>query len=722
MTVCFATAELAVHHGDCLQILPTLPPASVHAVVTDPPYNLSDSGKRDTDCLRRIIAEFSLPDHQQRDAERGKGCHLPAPALSGAPLRGEDGTVRVDARIRVPEGPVDFKGAPVAEQEVNACGEPATLTPDGDLPSIGDAEAVKGNGCYVLKLADGGHAPFCDVTCSCFTEPGDGLIAVTVALPGAAHGDLPSGYFGRARRGNEDIRLGDHAGREPQGATGVPAPGRAEARAVLCLDLRRGTGELRFADWAGERDPLFTLEPAQPVGAGTGAGCQAPVAQSARISIVGGSADRAFTLRLPLNAVNPSARTAGFMGKTWDGFESPAAFQRWCTAWARECLRILKPGGWLLAFGGTRTWHRLACAIEDAGFEIRDSIHWIHGQGFPKSMNVAKAIDKAARGVPPGTTDPTSPNHGRYKTHDTQGHRGPADADRGYGAESGQFMDTPGVIAHADTLSAEAEQWDGWGTALKPGHEPILLARKPLEGTVAANVAAHHTGALHIDACRTGQRERQTYTVKGWKPGAERNRTGGTWKHTGPAAPVFSATLPVGRWPANIVFSHAPGCDGTACQPGCPVAELDAQSGARHSGANPVRRHSDRFRAVYGRFAGDRTCHRVRGAESGGAARFFPVFRYQPKAPAKERPDLPGITPHPTVKPLNLMRWLVRLVAPPGGVVLDPFAGTGTTLQACLLEGFRGIGIERDPGYVELCRARLQAAADLIGTGKATPA
>jgi hypothetical protein len=283
-------------------------------------------------------------------------------------------------------------------------------------------------------------------------------------------------------------------------------------------------------------------------------------------------------------------------------------------------------------------------------------------------------------------------------------------------------MDTPGVTAHAGTLSAEAKQWDGWGTALKPGHEPILLARKPLEGTVAANVTAHHTGALHIDACRTGQRERLTYTVKGWKPGAERNRTGGTWKHTGPAAPVFSATLPVGRWPANIVFSHAPGCDGTACQPDCPVAELDTQSGTRHSGANPNRRHSDASRPVYGRFAGDRTCYPVGGAESGGAGRFFPVFRYQPKAPTKERPDLPGITPHPTVKPLNLMRWLVRLVAPPGGVVLDPFAGTGTTLHACLLEGFRGIGIERDPGYVELCRARLQAAADLIGSGKATPA
>jgi hypothetical protein len=163
------------------------------------------------------------------------------------------------------------------------------------------------------------------------------------------------------------------------------------------------------------------------------------------------------------------------------------------------------------------------------------------------------------------------------------------------------------------------------------------------------------------------------------------------------------------------VFGHAPGCADGSCLPGCPVAELDAQSGTRHSGASPVRRHGDVLRTVYGQFTGDRVCHPVRGAESGGAARYFPVFRYQPKATAAERPSLPGIT-HPTVKPLGLMRWLVRLMTPLGGIVLDPFAGTGTTLHACLLEGMRGIGIERDPGYIELCKVRLQAAGGAGGT------
>lgn len=353
------------------------------------------------------------------------------------------------------------------------------------------------------------------------------------------------------------------------------------------------------------------------------------------------------------------------------------AYQDWCTRWAAGCLRILKPGGHLVAFGGTRTYHRLACAIEDAGFEIRDSIHWIYGQGFPKSLNVARALGQAGHGMPPGSTDPASP---------------------------------------------ACREWDGWGTALKPAHEPILLARKPLAGTVAANVAAHQTGALNIDACRAGQhREWQSYTVRRWKPGAERNRSGGTWKHTGPAAPTISATLPPGRWPANIVFSHAPGCAGGSCMAGCPVAELDAQSGTRRSGVNPACRHSDVFRTVYGRFTGDRVCQPVRGADSGGAARYFPVFRYQPKATAAERPSLPGII-HPTVKPLDLMRWLVRLTTPPGGTVLDPFAGSGTTLHACLLEGMRGIGIERDPGYIELCKARLRAAGRPDSTGGAAPA
>jgi DNA modification methylase len=397
------------------------------------------------------------------------------------------------------------------------------------------------------------------------------------------------------------------------------------------------------------------------------------------------------------------------------------AYQAWCQAWATECLRVLKPGGHLVAFGGTRTYHRLACAIEDAGFEIRDSIHWIYGQGFPKSLNVAKAIDKAERGVRHMRPDPSSPNHGQQKTHATGGRRGDGDAGRGYGAGPGQLMAAPGATVNDRTLTPAAQAWDGWGTALKPAHEPILLARKPLAGTVAANVTAHRTGALHINACRSGDRTQRPYTVKRWKPGATLNRDGGPWKRDDPGAPIVTGTLPPGRWPANILFTHAPGCsDDGACAAGCPVADLRTQAGVRRSGANPVRRNSDRFRTVYSRFTADRVCIPVRGAETGGADRFFPVFRYQPKATSAERPTLPGIT-HPTVKPLALMRWLVRLITPPGGVVLDVFAGTGTTLHACLLEGMHGIGIERDESYAALCTHRLRSAAQTAAPARPPP-
>lgn len=329
------------------------------------------------------------------------------------------------------------------------------------------------------------------------------------------------------------------------------------------------------------------------------------------------------------------------------------AYQDWCARWAIECGRVLKPGGHLVAFGGTRTYHRMACAIEDAGFEIRDSLHWIYGQGFPKSLNVANAI---------------------VRSHAARAHAG------------------------------EAEKWRDWGTGLKPAHEPILLARKPFdEGTVAANVLAHGTGALHIGACRIPCPDPARYHRNA---PADRGHAASRTRRLRYCLTAGSAS-PAGRWPANLLLTHSPACTAT-CAPGCPVRELDQQAGIRRSGANPVRRHAAVFATVYGRFTGQRACTPARGAQAGSAARFFPVFRYQPKATTAERPRLPGIA-HPTVKPLELMRWLVRLVTPPGGTVLDPFAGTGTTLHACLLERARGIAVELDPGYAALCKTRLSA-------------
>ena len=320
------------------------------------------------------------------------------------------------------------------------------------------------------------------------------------------------------------------------------------------------------------------------------------------------------------SGANGGYRSASTEAGRYD-LSANAAFGAWCEAWARECLRILKPGGHMLAFGGSRTWHRLASAVEDAGFGIRDSIAWLYGSGFPKSHNL--------------TGD-----------------------------------------------------WQGWGTALKPAFEPIVVGRKPLTGTVAANVQQHGTGALNIDGCRIeSDRGEQSYTVTRWKPGAELNRDGGTWKREDENAPTVSGTLPSGRWPANVLLDESQ------------AAVLDEQTGTTTSRVGTPR----------GANSGDGWGMTATGAEyddQGGASRFFPTFRYEAKAPTSERPRV-GDVAHPTVKPIALMRWLVRLVTPPGGVVLEPFAGSGTTAEACIAEGFRCIAIEREADYLPLIRQRL---------------
>ncbi|WP_306365485.1 site-specific DNA-methyltransferase [Nocardia sp. CC227C] len=298
-----------------------------------------------------------------------------------------------------------------------------------------------------------------------------------------------------------------------------------------------------------------------------------------------------------------------FMGQEWDSFKpasarfrtredgrtNPAAgkstvttpeayiagrpFQEWCGTWVAECLRVLKPGGYLLAFGGSRTWHRLVVAVEDAGFEIRDSIAWLHGQGFPKGA-----------------------------------------------------------------------------AFLKPAFEPVVVARKPLAGTVAENVARYGTGGLDIDGCRVND-----------------------------------------RWPPNVVLDEKT------------AADLDRQTGQRRPGAATIARRSGIgfSGGSAGTAAGERVLH-----EGGSASAFFPVFRYASKARGSERLSVNSVR-HPTVKPLGLMRWLVRLVTPSGGLVLDPFAGSGTTAEACALEGLRCAAIEREPDYLPLIKARLSKPMEI---------
>lgn len=365
----------------------------------------------------------------------------------------------------------------------------------------------------------------------------------------------------------------------------------------------------------------------------------------------------------------------GFMGKKWD--DLPPSLE-----WAEACYRVLKPGGHIAAFGGTRTWHRLAIAIEDAGFEVRDSLAWLYGSGFPKSMNVGKAIDKAAGAVREDAT------HVGFKIFGAGTPRCNA-CGKSRGSQ-------PGNCRCRDKSSSpatpEAAQWDGWGTALKPAFEPIVLARKPLaEKTVARNVLAHGTGAINVDACRI---ETDDDIAKKYP-----NGPGGTTFGGGAMALTGQWRQPSGRWPANVLLDqHA-------------AAWIDEQSGVQKDGVAVNRNRdpeADKQAAIYGTYKnGDRPDITYGG--SGGASRFF----YTAKAPKSERPKVNGVQ-HPTVKPLAIMRWLIRLVTPPGGTVLDPFAGSGTTIEAALIEGFDPVGIEMETDYLPLIQHRIDRQAGTL--------
>ena len=361
--------------------------------------------------------------------------------------------------------------------------------------------------------------------------------------------------------------------------------------------------------------------------------------------------------------------SAGFMGKQWDGGDVAFRPETWAAV-----ARVLKPGAHLLAFGGTRTFHRMACAIEDAGFELRDTVMWVYGSGFPKSHDVSKGIDKAA-GLRGTFGDAKTPAHQRYVE------KGEMRGDRGHDGWQRPWMDDPEAVANAGRLyvpaTAEAAAWTGWNTSLKPAWEPIIVARKPLDGTVAGNVLAHECGALNIDGCRVPSGES---TVRHNHDGAGTHEF---WR-TGNGAD-YTAGPELGRWPANVIHD---GSDEVL------AAFPDASGQQRFVGAQHGQRDTVHCYGDYG----VRPDIQPR-SDAGSAARFF----YSAKATAEDR----IASKHPTVKPLALMRYLVRLVTPPGGQVLDCFAGSGTTGMACMAEGFDATLIEREPEYVADIRRRI---------------
>jgi DNA modification methylase len=342
-----------------------------------------------------------------------------------------------------------------------------------------------------------------------------------------------------------------------------------------------------------------------------------------------------------------------FMGKEWDHGVPGVEF------WA-EALRVAKPGAHLVAFGGTRTFHRLAVAIEDAGWEVRDCLSWLYGSGFPKSLDISKAIDKAAGaerevvGTKRGTA--ADPSTGRKDMP---------------GKATGVKQIGIDVLITVPATDA-AKQWDGWGTALKPAWEPIVLARKPLVGTVAANVTQYGTGGINVDGCRIGTDD----NLNGGAYATEKHRVGGIYGNLNYAAGTYKQ--PSGRWPANVCLDE----DAAALFP------------------------ESRF------FYTAKASRREREAGLDGMPRkdkpgAFDDDAYEWKQGGGHVKASPAANHHPTVKPIALMRWLCRLVTPPNGLVLDPFNGSGSTGCAAVLEGFRYLGAELDAEYVEIARKRI---------------
>ena len=345
-----------------------------------------------------------------------------------------------------------------------------------------------------------------------------------------------------------------------------------------------------------------------------------------------------------------------FMGKKWDC--SVPSVEIWA-----ECLRVLKPGGHLLAFAGTRTQHRMAVNIEDAGFEIRDMIAWVYGSGFPKSLNVSKAIDKAAG----AEREVVGTKRSGLAMNDQ------LNDDGWHNARAGEVGKMVNITAPATDA---AHQWQGWGTALKPALEPITMARKPLVGTVAANVLAYGTGALNIDGCRIPGES--TVRVNAAEMGY----------HGGNLASEYQTGSDAGRWPANLIHD---GSEGPTDLLGDAARFFYCAKASKADREGGLEGAPDRVLAMSNQAKAELARGNMHEGESGMNT-------------AKVRKNH-----HPTVKPTDLIRYLCRLVTPPKGIVLDPFMGSGSTGKAAVLEGFSFVGMELNADYFKIAQARVSS-------------
>lgn len=415
----------------------------------------------------------------------------------------------------------------------------------------------------------------------------------------------------------------------------------------------------------------------------------------------------------------------GFMGKEWDSFVPGPSI------W-KECLRVLKPGGHMVAFFGTRTYDLGVVAIRIAGFEIRDQIAWVYGSGFPKSMDVSKALDKSA-GVERTVRGGVKPGHEGFANRETSGHLTGKNGEKGWKRPWMESETANDYHYEFEPATDDAKQWEGWGTALKPAFEPIVLARKPISTTIADNVLEHGVGAINIDGCRVQTSE----NLNGGAYAKNGNRSNlASDDRLGDAAGMFQPgktaekdyEQPVGRFPANLIH------DGSD-----EVVSLFPDSKGQLAPVKGTEKSHTGETGIYGTYG--RTSFDKREEEETSAARFF----YCAKASSTDRDDglddfelkkaagLPmrkaGVESvgegldgtktfrdtkrkniHPTVKPTDLMRYLCRLITPPGGTILDPFTGSGSTGKAAMYEGFNFVGVELMQDHIEIAEARIAFA------------
>lgn len=633
--------------GDCLAVLRTLPDASFDSIVTDPPYELSDDGKQSP---ARVFLEFAFPQNAKIEAHRSGGCQLPL--LVSEILNLNRARAVPSPTAAVPVIPVALDDySLLREDDIEDAAESAIrVSADGAIGNV-KSKAPQHLGCFSLKFTDSAQM------LQILNEVGAGFISGGLGVgtvAGAARFPSLADCLAPIVDSDEDVRGIYHAL-----SNLVRTSAGAAGSAVLGFNLARGSVEEFSTDGAILFAAVLKAGGAQLIRTASAASSLASVLESRRVRVVDHATGGAFSFDLIVHL--QSVASMGFMGKAWDGSKIAFNVEMW-----REALRVLKPGGHLLAFSGSRTYHRMTCAIEDAGFEVRDQIMWVYGSGFPKSLDVSKAIDKAG---PPGQA-PFAEFAEHYETRRKAlglthskicaaggwfgevNHGGSSvNWANGYGFPTveqwallqpllgldekwkervervqyerevlgikpgtklavapGQENDRGATqLAITGAGSEAARQWEGWGTALKPAHEPICVARKPLIGTVAANVLAHGTGALNIDGCRVDgvKKSPGNYVDNGaiWGNGAGSNRG------------EFDVNN--GRWPANLIHD---GSDEV----------LAAFPDSNGSGAARTLKRGQRDGEGWGMADAP---GELRDAGTGSAARFF----YCAKASRKER-------------------------------------------------------------------------------------